>query len=556
MPSNQVKTKRKADIWTYLSIILLCFFALFILYPLFKLFITGFQDTNGNFSLTNFKTFFTEPYYYNAFFNSMKVTLCSTLITMVLGTAFAYIMATVQIKAKSLIQFIMIIVMLSPPFISAYSWIMLLGNQGVITKLIKSIFGARTKINIYGFPGILTVFSLKLFPYVYMYVQGAMKKLDSTLLEASESMGYSGLRKAFTVVFPLILPTALAAFLVSFANAFADFGTPALIGRNYKVMATLVYDEYINEVQANSNLSAALGILMVAFTLILFALQKWVVSRKTYSSNVVAKPIVPKPAKGVGGVLAHVFIYLFSLLAMLPQLTVIYISFQKSQGTRIVGGFTFDNIIKAWEKARDSIFNSYRLSLGAMVLIIIIGMIIGYVSVRRKGPLANALDTMSMMPFIIPGSILGIMLIRAFNTPPILLTGTGFIIIIAFVMRRMMYTVRSSAAILYQISPQMEEASIILGYNPFRTFLNITGRLMLTGVLSGAVISWIACINELSSSVMLYNADTKTMSVFIYLEAFRGYLTDAAGMSAIMTMSMIIAVLAVMKLTGSKEIAL
>ena len=133
MPSKGMKTKRKADVWTYLSIMLLAFFALFVLYPLLKLFISGFQDTNGNFSLVNFKTFFTEPYYYNAFFNSMKVTLCSTLITMVLGTAFAYIMATVKIRGKGLIHFIMIIVMLSPPFISAYSWIMLVGKLGVIT---------------------------------------------------------------------------------------------------------------------------------------------------------------------------------------------------------------------------------------------------------------------------------------------------------------------------------------------------------------------------------------------------------------------------------------
>lgn len=547
----------RRDIWTLLSLGVLCLFVFFVVYPMSTLVIEAFRDnTTGAFSLVNFRKFFTDSYYYTSFFNSMKVTLTSTMLTLLIGSGLAYILASYKIRGKGIIQIIMIVAMLSPPFIGAYSWILLLGNQGVITNFFKNVFDIRLNLNIYGFKGILIVFTIKLFPYVYMFVQGALKKMDSSLLEASESLGYHGLRKIFTSVVPLILPTILAAALVSFSNAFADYGTPGLIGQNYKVMPTMVYSEYVNEVSTNSNLSSAMGVLMILFTLLLFFLQNHYVARKNYVSGSMAKPIIPRPAKGIGGVFAHIFVYLFCLIAMLPQITIIYVSFLKSNGLKFIGGFTLENYVKAWTKASSSIVNSYKLSIIAIVVIIVLGIIISYVSVRRKNALSSALDTLVMVPFIVPGAILGLMLIKTFNSGIFVLTGTSLIIIVSYTMRRMMYTVRSSSAILYQLNPSLEEASISLGYSPMSTFFRITGRLMLTGVASGAVISWIACVNELSSSLMLYSSQTKTMSIYIYLEASRGYLADAAGMAAIMTYSLIIAILIMTKVTGSKEVTI
>lgn len=558
MRNNDRKASKGAgfDFWRISSLVILCLFVFFIIYPMTKLLIEAFTDTaTGRFSFINFKRFFSEPYYYSTFWNSMKVTLASTLITLVFGVGLAYVLNAYEIKGKSLIQFIMIITMLSPPFISAYSWILLFGNQGVITGAIRTLFGIRARFNIYGFKGILVVFCVKLTPYVYMYVNGALKKVDSTILEASESLGYHGLRRMFTAVVPLILPTVLAAALVSFANAFADYGTPALVGQNYQVMPTMVYSEYVNEVSTNSNISSAMGILMILFTLFLFVAQKYYVARKSFVNNTVARPIVAQRAHGMRNFLLHAFVYVVSLIAILPQCTIIYVSFLKSNGLKFTGGFTLDNYIKAWSKASESIVNSYKLSLIAIVVIVVLGMIVGYVTVRRKGALSSMLDTFVMVPFIVPGAILGIMLIKAFNSGAVILTGTSLIIVVAYVMRRMMYTVRSSSAILFQISPTLEEASISLGYSPLRTFTHITGRLMLSGVLSGAIISWIACINELSSSLMLYSANTKTMSIYIYLEASRGYLADAAGMAAIMTYSLILMVVLLIKITGNRDIA-
>jgi len=163
---------------------------------------------------------------------------------------------------------------------------------------------------------------------------------------------------------------------------------------------------------------------------------------------------------------------------------------------------------------------------------------------------------MTMFSYIIPGSVLGITLLLSFNKKPVLLSGTAIIIIIAFVIRRLPYTLRSSAAILYQISPSMEEASISLGDSPLKSFFKVTVIMMLPGVFSGAILSWITIINELSASIILYTGATRTMSVSIYTEVIRASYGTAAALSTILTLTTIISLLIFFKLSGKKEVML
>ena len=198
--------------------------------------------------------------------------------------------------------------------------------------------------------------------------------------------------------------------------------------------------------------------------------------------------------------------------------------------------------------------NTYVYGLTAIVIIVIMGMFIAYISTRKKNVLTAIIDTMTMFPYIIPGSVIGITLLLAFNSRPILLSGTAAILVISFVIRRMPYTLRSSAAILYQISPSLEEASISLGCSPVKTFFKITAMMMLPGVLSGAILSWITVINELSSSVILYTGVTRTMSVSIYTEVIRASYGTAAALSTILTVTTIISLLIFFKVTGGKDV--
>ncbi len=547
--------KFKLDFWNVVTIGIFLIFAVCLIYPLFSLFFSSLKDSNtGEFTLSNFVQFFTKKYYYESLWRSVSVTIITTILTIVIGVPLAYVMTTCKIKGKGLIEILIIISVLSPPFIGAYSWILLLGRSGVITTFLSDTFGINLP-SIYGFSGILLVFTLKLFPFIYMYTTGALKKLDVSLIEASESLGCTGVKKVFTVVIPLILPTVLAGSLLVFMNALADFGTPMLIGEGYQVMPVLIYSEFISEVGGQANFAAALSAIMVFITTIIFLGQKYVVNKKSFVMSSL-KPIQPKKINGIKSFFAHTFVYIVVGLAIIPQVTVIFTSFLKTKGAMFIREFSLNSYINVIGKLGSSIRNTFVYGIIAIILIIILGMFISYVSVRRKNLFTSILDTLTMFPYIIPGSVLGITLLLAFNKKPILLSGTFMIIVIAFVIRRLPYTIRSSAAILYQISPSMEEASISLGYSQFQTFKNVTSRMMLPGVISGAILSWITVINELSASIILYTGTTRTMSVAIYSEVIRASYGTAAALSSILTFTTIISLLIFFKLTGSRDISL
>jgi iron(III) transport system permease protein len=552
---NKIFKKIKFDFWTAITLVSFLVFAVFLVYPLTSLFMNSFQDIDTRrFTLSNFAKFFSKKYYYETLVNSFSITVIVTILAILIGAPLAYVMSTVKIKFKGLIEILIIISVLSPPFIGAYSWILLLGRNGVITNLALKYLHIQLP-SIYGFNGILLVFTLKLFPYIYLYVSGALKKIDASLSEAAESLGCNGIKKVFTIILPLILPTILAGALLVFMNALADFGTPMLIGEGYRVMPVLIYSEFVSEVGGQANFAAALSTLMVIITALIFIGQKYVVNKKSFVMSSL-RPIHAKKFTGYKNVLAHLFVYIVVGIAMIPQLTVIYTSFLKTRGSMFVKGFSLNSYKTVLSKLGSSILNTYVYGIIAIVIIIVLGMFISYVSVRRKSALTSLLDTITMFPYIIPGSVLGITLLLAFNKKPMVLSGTFFIIIIAYVIRRLPYTIRSSSAILYQLSPSLEEASISLGYSPMKTFFKVTAVMMMPGVLSGAILSWITVINELSASVILYTGRTRTMSVAVYTEVIRASYGTAAALSTILTITTVISLLIFFKFTGNKEISL
>lgn len=549
------KKARQWDFWTVVTIVAIAAFGLFLIYPLFSLFVSAFQNADsGRFTMENFTRFFARKYYYQSMLNSMWVTSCVTVLSIVIGTALAYAMTAFQIRGKRLLEVCVIISLLSPPFIGAYSWILIGGRSGILTEWLYSTFQYEAP-SIYGFGGILLVLTLKLYPFIYLYVSGALKNIDTALGEAAESLGCSGVRKVVTVIVPLITPTILAGALMVFMNALADFGTPMLIGEGFNVMPVMIYSEFINEVGDQANFAAAMAAIMVLITTAIFLLQKYVVNRKSFTMSSL-RPMRAKRLQGVRSIAAHLSIYLLVAVSMIPQVTVVYTSFLKTNGAIFVPGFSLNSYITVFEHLRVAITNTYLYSVVAIFIIVLLGMLVAYLTTRRKSWLTEVIDTLTMFPYIIPGSVLGITLLLAFNSRPLLLSGTAFIIIIALVIRRLPYTLRSSAAILYQISPSVEEASISLGASPLRTFFKVTAVMMLPGVLSGAILSWITAINELSASVILFTGGTKTMSIAIYTEVIRASYGTAAALSTILTLTTVAAMVIFFKVSGSKDVSL
>ncbi|MBR5546244.1 MAG: iron ABC transporter permease [Clostridia bacterium] len=548
---------RKYDEWIFVSILLLVLFVVFLVIPLAGLLRQSMYNSDGVLTWENFKRFFTytNGYYLKPLGNSVKVTVATTLVSLLLGIPLAYFYSFYQIRGAKVLFVVSILCSMSAPFIGAYSWVLLLGRSGAITKFLSALLGVKMP-SIYGFGGILLVQSLKFFPLVFIYMNGAFKNIDNTLMEASANMGCTGFRRLIRIVLALSMPTILAAALMVFMQAFADFGTPMLIGEGYQTFPVMIYNAYLGEGGANRNFAAALAVVAIVITAIVFIFQKWATSRFKFSMNAL-HPVEKKKAKGAGGVLMHLYCYGLVGLAFMPQLYIIYLSFCNYKGSIRQPGYGFGNYKQAAKKLLErSINNTAIMGVMALIIIVIIAVLIAYLVVRRSSVLNNTIDTISMLPYIMPGAVVGLSLLLAFGKKPFALTGTFAIMVISFVIRRLPYTIRSATATLMQISPSIEEASISLGASKAKTFAKITVPMMANGILSGAILSWVAIVTELSSSIILYSNKSITLTMSTYLAILRGNDGIAAAFAAILTVVTTLSLVLYLKVSKSEDVRL
>ncbi|VTU57245.1 iron ABC transporter permease [Lactobacillus paracasei] [Dolosigranulum pigrum] len=552
------KTNKKWNIWTTSATIIFVLYLLFLVYPIINVTRQALY-VDDKLSLGNFVTFFSESYYANTLWNSFKVSLTVTFFAVFLGTTLAYLFSMFKFKGKKILQILIIIASMSAPFIGAYSWILLLGRNGVITNWLVTYLNFP-RIDIYGFSGIVLVFTLQLFPLVFLYVSGAMQSIDSSILEAAESMGSKGFKRIFNVIIPLLTPTLLASALLVFMRSFADFGTPMLIGEGYRTFPVLIYTEFVSEVGGNAAFASSLAIVAIVIALTIFLAQRYIANMFSFSISSL-HPIVPKKLTTGKNILVYIFVYGIVFLAILPQLYLTYTSFLKTSGMIFVPGYSLDSYRIAFNRMGTAIFNTFRIPLMALIIVLVFATLVAYLAVRKKNTITSMIDTLSMIPYIVPGTVLGIAFLSSFNTGIagtglLTITGTAFIMVMSLSIRRLPYTIRSSVASLLQIDPSIEEAAESLGSSRINTFIKITIPMMLSGIISGAILSWITMISELSTSILLYNVRTRTMSVAIYTEVLRGNYGVAAALSTLLTIITVISLLLFMKISKRDNIML
>ena len=548
---NMAAQKKRMDIWTILSLTILALYALFLIYPLFRLLVES-VTKEGHLTGEYFVKFFSNSYYGITLLHSFELSIAATIVSLIIGVPLAYFYIVYDIKGKNLIQIIIILCCMSAPFIGAYAWVQLRGNNGLITRFIASIIGHKPP-TIYGFRGIVIVLSLQLYPLVFMLVSGALKNVDSSLLEAAQNMGVGGVRRFFKMIIPLCMPTILAAALLVFMRAFADYGTPLLIGRGFQTFPVIIYNEYFGETGTDHNFAAAVSVIAIFITAIIFLVQKWASNKFEFHMNAL-HPIERKPCRGIKGVLIHLFSYLVVFLAFMPQLYVMYCSFRNTSGKIFTKGYGLGSYQKVARDLPLEIKNTFFIGILALAAVVLMAILIAYLVVRRRSKMNDVIDTASMIPYIIPGSVVGIALVVAFNKQPLVLTGTMFIMIVALCIRRIPYTIRSSVAVLQQIPITVEEAAISLGCTKLEAFFKATVPMMRNGILSGAILSWVTIITELSTGVILYNRKTITLTLAIYAQVTRGSDGPAAALATILNVLTITSMLIFMKVSKNKDI--
>lgn len=523
---------RWINFWSIVTFLGFVVIFVLLLYPVSNILKASFIDNAGKFSLSNYYTFFSKKYYYKTILNSLIVAFGGTIGSLILGIPLAFFTTRFKIFGKSLLSTFAILALLSPPFIGAYSWIIMLGRNGFIRNFLSSI-GINFIPPIYGAGGIILSFSLTYYPYVFLLTSAALTTIDRSLEEAAENLGCIGIKRFFKITLPLVMPSVSSGALIAFMLSLSNFGTPMILGERFKVLPTFAYDLFTSDISQNLGLASTVSMILIICSLCVLFLQNYVATRRKLSSILVNRPKV-NILKGWKSIGVHLLCYFIVFLSMLPLIVVVYSSFRKTSGPVYKPGFSFETYKNVFYDVPGVIINSLIYSLIAVIFIVIFSVLLGFVLARKKGLSSKLLDNFLMIPYIVPGTVLGICLIIAYNSGAFIITGTSAILVMAYFIRRLPNSVRSCTSILRQIDPCIEEAGIILGAPPSKTLRVITLPLMFPGIMSGAILGWITSINELSASIVLYVGNTMTMPVRIYLSVLDGYFGTASALATIL----------------------
>ncbi|MBD3180803.1 ABC transporter permease subunit [Candidatus Poribacteria bacterium] len=489
-------------------LLLICFFALFLFYPLVYVFSQAFI-VDGKISFAFFKLMFTNPLEQESIINSIILGFVVTLTTTLLSLPLSYFLVRYNFKGRSLLQGLILVPMVMPPFVGAIGMKQLFARFGSVNLILMklNIIEPTGAIDWFGsgFWGVVFLEVLHLYPIMYLNIAAALANIDPSLEEAAESMGAGRFRLFRTVTMPLMLPGYFAGAIIVFIWAFTDLGTP-LIFEYRKVIPIRIYDK-VGDIRVNP-MGFALVVMVILLTLVFFYLSKKFMGTKRY--EMMSRGHADIRERDVGPV-GTVFIYIFILgvigIAVLPHISVALLSVTERWAMTILpSDFTLDQYGKIYshDLTLSSIKNSMIYSFSSTIVDLILGVLIAYILARRRIPGKNILDATAMLPLALPGLVLAFGYIGCFSGSfldprenPIAL------IIIIYAVRRLPYMVRSAYAGFQQTSISLEEASQSLGASPAKTMRKITFPLIIANLVAGGILSFSFAMLEVSSSLIL-----------------------------------------------------
>ena len=505
-------------------VVLLVFLALFILYPLLMLLVDSFY-AEGTITLDVFKRVLNLERFRNAFKNTLTLGFIVGFASTAIGLLFAYVEVYVKLKTKILEKLFGLVSMLpvvSPPFVLSLSMIMLFGRSGIITRSLLGIYDS----NIYGLLGISVVQTLTFFPVCYLMLKGLLKNIDPSLEEATRDMGATRWKVFTSVTFPLLLPGLGNAFLVTFIESVADFANPMLIGGSYDTLATTIYLQVTGAYDSTG--AAAMSVVLLSLTVILFLIQKYYLEKKTAATltgkasrmrMLIEDKSVTVPLTIFCGVVAA-FVLLMYIMVPFGALFTLWgrdysLSLKWFQYMFKTSG------LKAFK-------DSFVLSLIAAPLTAFLSMVISYLVVKKRFKGRNFIEFVSMLAMAVPGTVLGIGYIRGYANGLFRsgfmsgLYGTGAILIIVFIVRSLPTGTRSGISALRQIDKSIEESAYDMGANSARVFMTVTLHLIKDSFFSGLVTAFVRSITAISAIILLVTPDFLLITCQINEQAEKG----------------------------------
>ena len=518
-------------------VLLITFLTLFILYPLAILLVDSIYGSKG-FSLETFGRIFSMHTFRNAIGNTLKIGFVVGILSTLLGLLFAYVEVYVKMKkvVGGLFKVVSMLPVVSPPFVLSLSMIMLFGKAGLITRF---LFGIRDN-NVYGYWGIVIVQTLTFFPVCYMMMKGLLKNIDPSMEEASRDMGASRWKVFTTVTLPLLLPGLGNAFLVTFIESIADFANPMIIGGSYDTLATTIYLQITGAMDKEG--AAAMAVVLLCITLIMFAVQKYYLEKKTAAtlSGKASRVRMLIEDKSVTIPLT-IFCSLAAIFVIGMYICVPFGALFPTWGRKFTP-FTFKWFEQVFTKYRglDAFRDSFVLSLIAAPITALLSMIISYLVVKRKFRGKGFIEAVSILAMAVPGTVLGVGYIRGFASGIFHtgflqgLYGTGAILVIVFIVGSLPTGTRAGISALRQIDKSIEESAYDMGADSFKVFTSVTLPLIKDSFLSGLVTAFVRSITAISAIILLVTPSYLLITVKINEFAEKGDFSIACAFATIL----------------------
>jgi iron(III) transport system permease protein len=475
--------------------------------------------------------------------NTLLIAVLSTASAVALGFLFAYATSRPDVPLRTLFKLIAILPLVSPPFVGGLAFILLFGRRGLVTYSLLGLSG-----DIYGWHGLWMVQTLAFFPIAYLALAGVLRRINPTLEFAAQDLGARGFRLFRTVTLPLAIPGLASAALLVGIYALSDFGNPMLVGGAFKVLATETYTQVTG--WGDLGMAAALSGALLVPSLALFMLQRYWVEGRSYVT-ITGKGSFADPLPTSGPVRWGLFTAcaLVALVLLATYAAVFVGAFARTWGVNwrpTLANFEY-TVFRGGQ-----LWNSIRFAAMAAVGGSAFSVLAAYLVHRKRFPGRGAVDFTAVLPAALPGTLIGVGYILAFNTPPLALTGTGTIIVAAMLFRTIPVGYRAAVAGLAQIAPSIEEGAADLGARPLRTLWDVTLPLIRSAFTSALVFTFIRSMNTLSAVIFLVSPGTVVASASILALAEHGDWGQASAMAASLMSAVFLVLLGVRLLSGGR----
>ena len=541
-PGMILERLRREKVMYLFFLFTLFILGLFLIYPILVLFAMSLVDpATRHFSFANYLQLFLNRDIYQSFLSTIAYGFYTVLLSTLFAVPMAFGVARTNMPLRKFIRTCSILTFASPSFIGAIAWIILLGPRaGRLNVFVRETFGIDGLFNIFSFSGMVLISALFLYPFIFLSMASALDNMDSSFEEAATILGANKIKAFFTVTLPMVIPAIFAGMILVFLECFVLFGIPAILGlpAGVYVMSTKIYQLFLAN-PPQFEMAAALATPILIITAVLLWLEWAYLKRRRYVT-VAGKQSRPEPVQ-LGRwkyLLSGYSLFIVFLAVILPSVTLLGSSFLKHWGRP----YSWENLSLVQFKELlfgmnqqaliVSLKNSFFLGMGSAFLAIVFSLIMAWIVERTRVPGRNILSFLNTSAMSFPAVALALALILCFSSPPLALYGTLWIFLVGYMVKGFPISFLFIKSSLKQISPELEEASRILGGSWFKSIKDITIPLIKGGLFSTFLIIFITKFRDLPTSILLYTGGNEIIGVTIFQFIDEGSFGQASALSS------------------------